>query len=357
MEKEDSMKRLNRIGLVGTICIALVGLLFMSPAFAAEPLVLKVSFWTHAPEKNLYSRANGWILREVEKRAQGRIKFEYYYSGSLLPGRETVAGVRDGVADIAFCVSFYEPGKLPLSTVTTLPLAGKNYYSTAMALRELMQMPEMQAELDKFNLKFLSHCTNSSYALWSAKPIKSISEIKGQKLRAIGGQAKMVKALGGVPVSVVSTELYTALERKTLDGTLANPTFGTDYKFQEVCPYYYAMMFGNAGIFLGVNKDSWKKIPPDIQQMFTDLAEDAAKAGHEIYELKGVKKLQSLEQKGIVTITQPSAEDIKEATAIAQNTVWKEWVEKMEKKGLPGQKVLDNYLRLVKKWDARNPFK
>jgi len=351
------MKNLNRMGLVAAVIVALMVVLNAGPAFAAKPLVLKVSFWTHAPEKNLYSRANGWILREVEKRAKGRIKFEYYYSGSLLPGRETVAGLRDGVADIAFCVSFYEPGKLPLSTVTTLPLAGKNYYSTAMALRELMKTPEMKAELDKFNIKFLSHCTNSSYALWSSKPIKSIEDIKGKKLRAIGGQAKMVKALGGVPVSVVSTELYTALERRTLDGTLANPTFGTDYKFQEVCPNYYEMMFGNAGIFLGINKNSWKKIPADIQQMFTDLAEDAAKAGHEIYELKGVKKLKSLEKQGIVTITKPSAADSEKATAIAQNSVWKEWVEKMEKKGLPGQKVLDNYLRLVSKWDARNPFK
>ncbi len=337
--------------------LSVVFLLNVVPAAAAQPLTLKVSFWTHAPEKNLYSRANGWILREVEKRAQGRIKFEYYYSGSLLPGRETVAGLRDGVADIAFCVSFYESGKLPLSTVTTLPMAGRNYYSSAMAFRELMQLPEMKAELDKYNIRYLAQCTNSSYAVWTSSPVKSLDDLKGKKLRAIGGQGKMVKALGGVPVSVVSTELYTALERKTLDGTLANPTFGTDYKFQEVCPNYYAMLFGNASVFLGINKDSWKKIPADIQKMFDDLAEDAAKAGHEIYELKGVKKLQELKQQGVVTVTQPSKADVARATAIAKETVWKEWVEKMNKKGLAGQKVLDNYLKLVEKWDARNPFK
>ncbi len=344
--------------MVGLASMMVLIFLFNAiPVLAAEPLTLKVSFWTHAPEKNLYSRANGWILREVEKRAQGRIKFEYYYSGSLLPGRETVAGLRDGVADIAFCVSFYETGKLPLSTVTTLPMAGRNYYSSAMAFRELMQLPEMKAELDKYNIRYLAHCTNSSYALWSNSPIQSLDDIKGKKLRAIGGTAMMVKALGGVPVSVVSTELYTALERKTLDGTLANPTFGTDYKFQEVCPYYYGLLFGNASVFLGINKDSWKKIPADIQKMFDDLAEEAARAGHEIYELKGVKKLKELQQQKIITLTQPSAADVAAATQIAKKTVWQEWVEKMEKKGLAGQKVLDSYLSLVEKWDAKNPFK
>jgi len=351
------MKGLNKTAIWLGVVLAFFLLLNPGSAFAEKPLVLKVSFYTHAPERNVYSRANGWILQEVEKRSNGRIKFEYYYSGSLVPGRETVAGLRDGVADIAFVVSFYEPGKLPLGTVTTLPMLGRNFYSTAMAFRELVQLPEMQAELDKYNIRYLSHCTNSSYTLWTNTPVHSVADLKGKKLRAISGQDKLIKALGAVPVSVVSTELYTALERKTLDGTLANPTFATDYKFQEVCPYYYSMMFGNGTVFLGINKDSWKKIPPDIQQMFDELAEPAARIGHEIYEFEGLKKLKALQKQGVVTITRPTPEDVAYVTRIAKETVWKEWVEKMNEKGLPGQKVLDTYLKLVEKWEARNPFK
>lgn len=339
------------------LVLALSALGMTQPAWSASPapLILKTSLFT--PAGIPYVKANGWILQEIEKRSQGRIKFEYYYSGSLLPAKETVAGLKTGVADMGIASGAYEPGKLPILTVLSLPMAGARFFSSAMATADLMELPEAKAELDRYNIRFLSFWQNTSYGLWSIKPIKTIADMKGKKIRAVGEQATFIKDLGGVPVSMVVTETYNALQRGTVDGTLANPIFAFDYKFNEVCPYYNSLMFGNVGYVLAINKDSWKKIPPDIQKLFVELREEAAKVGHDIYETAGWKNIEEAQAKKKVTIFKPSEEDLALARKVAQDTVWKDWVEKTNKKGLPARKILDTYLQALDKWEARSPFK
>ena len=322
---------------------------------AKNPLVLKVATW--APATATYVRANGWILKEVEKRSKGRIKFEVYYSGSLIPARETLPGLQSGVADVAYVPTAYAPGKTPLCTVTSLPMTDRNFYTSAMAFADLAQTPEVKAELDKYNISYLSFLQTSSYHFFMNKPIASIKDIKGKKIRAIGMQSALLKELGAVPVSIVATEIYTALERGTLDGLLGNKLFPFDYKLVEIAKHVYETYLGSATFFMGINKDSLNKIPADIQQMFLDFREEAARKGHEIFEKQGDKYVEDYAAKGKLTVKKSSPEEMAHVRKVAKETVWKSWVEKMNKKGLPGQKVLDNWLNYQEKWAARNPFK
>ncbi len=96
--------------LIG-ICLFGLSTALAEPARGAQekPLILKVAIFT--PAGITYTKANCWILEEIEKRSKGRIKFEYYFSASLLPAKETVNGLKTGVADIAIASGAYEPGK------------------------------------------------------------------------------------------------------------------------------------------------------------------------------------------------------------------------------------------------------
>ena len=99
--------------LTGICCLFALSITLAQPAQGAQekPLILKVAIFT--PAGITYTKANCWILEEIEKRSKGRIKFEYYFSASLLPAKETVSGLKTGVADIAIASGAYEPGKLP----------------------------------------------------------------------------------------------------------------------------------------------------------------------------------------------------------------------------------------------------
>ena len=262
-------------------------------------------------------------------------------------------GMKDGVADIGTVPPAYMPGKLPLLTVATLPATSSSYFAATMSMAELTKMPEIKAELAKWGVRYLSFLGTSSYGIFTSKPVKKISDLKGKKLRTIGDQAALVKALGAVPVAIVSTEVYTALQRGTLDGSLANPTFGQDYRFDEPCPYYYRLPFGTSTHMMAITIDAWNKLPADLQKMFEDRLEATARKGADMYEGSGERRLNEKAAKGTMTITEPSAEDLAFHIKTAKDTIWKAWVAKMNKRGLPGQKVLDRWIELNQKWEKR----
>jgi TRAP-type C4-dicarboxylate transport system substrate-binding protein len=173
----------------------------------------------------------------------------------------------------------------------------------------------------------------------------------------IGLQSNLLDALGGVPVALGATEIYQAIEKGTLDGGGANPTMALGYKWEEVSKYYYPVHFGNMAMFVGVNKNSWKKIPPDIQKHFAALHDVACGVSHEIYQGEGETIMKNMVAAGKVVVTQPSPEDIAKVRSVAKEKIWSDWVDKMNKRGLAGQKVLDRWVELLEKWHGQTPFK
>ena len=340
-----------------TWMVVILGFMLIGSGGAAHggPIILKVS--AHTPPPIPHSRAGMWIIQEVEKRSKGQIKVEYYYSSSLIPAKETIAGLQDGVADIAFVNATYEPGRLPLSTVATLPATSPGrYYPTAKAVADLYKMPEMKAEIDQYNIMYLGPLPNTSYGVWSKKPLRSLADLRGLKVLATGEHATLMKTLGAVPVSMVSPEAYSALQKGILDGGLANPTMGIGYKWEEVCAYFYALPIGNYGMFVGMNKNSWKKLPAGVQKMFQDLHDEACRQAHQIYQGYGDQMLKKVVAEKRVTVQQPSAEDVTALKKIAKEEIWIKWVKKMEEKKLAGQKVLDRWLELLQFYHAQSPL-
>jgi TRAP-type C4-dicarboxylate transport system substrate-binding protein len=334
--------------------------LVLGPAYAAQnkPVTLKFSVWTPSPDVNMFSNANSWLVREVEKRSKGRLKVEYYWAGSLIPAKKTVDGLKSGIADMAFVNSDYAPGKLPLCTVGSLPVISHDYYTSSMALRELMKMPALKKELDSNNIMYLGQVTNISLGFWTKQRVRSIADLKGKKIVIDGDRARVMQALGVTPVAIISTEVYPAMDKGTVDGGTANPGYAGDYRWQEVAPYYFELMLGNVGdMFIGINKDSWKKIPADLQKMFLDLQVEAIEAGHKLYQGNAENNLKTWVEKKIVTVSKPSAADVALLEKTAKDLIWVNWVEKMKKRGLPGQEVLDKWIELNKKYAKMSPFK
>jgi len=355
--KEEKMKRMRLFFLiVTTLAISMsVNALYAAPP--AKPLILKAATWepAHIP----HAKAVMWFVQDVEKRSQGRIKVEYYWADSLIPRKQLVEALQKGVCDIAYINPAYQPGKLPLMTLSTLPATSPGeYYPTSKAYQELMQMPEMKAEIDKLNIQYLGPTVTTTYGIWtSKKQVRRIEDLKGLKIRAVGLMGNLLHALGGVPVSLGAGEIYQAIDKGTLDGGGANAPMAIGYKWPEVAKYYYTFPLGNMAMILGVNKDSWKKIPPDIQERFKATHDIALGAAHDIYQGGGEVMLKRMVDAGKVILTEPTPEDLAKARKVAKEKIWSDWVKKMEEKGLPGQKVLDRWLELLAKWHGTSPFK
>jgi TRAP-type C4-dicarboxylate transport system substrate-binding protein len=353
-----SKRNFLRTWFVGTVIfLSCVSLMPVDATAQVKPVTLKMTVWTAAPEMNVFSQANTLLVREVEKRSGGRLKIEYYWSGTLLPAKDTVSGMQTGVADLGFVVPTYEPGKLPLSTVASLPAISHDFYPASMAAAELHEMPELKAELAQHNIMYLSYVANTSAGIWTRRPIRSLADLKGKKIASQGDAATLLRSLGAVPLNMITTEVYQAMEKGTVDGGLANPGYASDYKWWEVAPNYYELLFGNSGaIIVAINKNSWNMIPADLQKMFVDLREEICRKSHDIYQTNAETKLKKQVADKVVSHFKPSAADKDGLEKVAKEVVWMKWVDRMKERGLPGQKVLEAWQTLYKKWDDKSPF-
>ena len=321
----------------------------------AKPMVLKASIQT--PANMPFAQILYWWLDEVEKRSGGRIKFERYPGESLAKAAEQLDALESGMADVSLFVTTYTPGKVPLNTLTALPFSLKYSWVNATSYYQLIQeMPEVKAEYTKHNIRLVSSYATGPYYVFSTKQIRTFSDFKGKKIIATGPVAELLKAAGAAPLGVVITESYESLQRGTADGAIFGPSAAGTYNMDEVCKFLLTLPLGGVCGPIGMNLNTWNRLPKDIQTMIDNLVPEHAKALHKIYQIDGDGKYMERFKKGGVQITEPPPELMSEMRKIAQDTVWAKWANDQEKRKLPGKKVLEAFLKLIDKNTAANPF-
>jgi TRAP-type C4-dicarboxylate transport system substrate-binding protein len=325
-------------------------------AAPAQPMVLKASIQT--PAGMPFSMVLYAWLDEVEKRSGGRIKFERYPGESLAKAAEQVDALESGMADVSLFVTTYTPGKIPLNTLTGMPFTfGQAWVNATSYLQLVQSMPEVENEFTRHNIKVVASYSTGPYYVLSTKPIRKIEDFRGKKIIATGPAAEWIRAVRGAPMGIVITESYESLQRGTADGAVFGPSAAGTYHMEEVCKYILKMPVSGACGPIGMNMATWKKLPPDIQKIITDLAPEHAKTAHKIYQIDGDGKFLETFKKTGVELIEPSAAMMAEGLKVAKDVVWEKWANDQEARKLPGKKVLDAYNRLLEKNLAVNPFR
>ena len=262
------------------------------------------------------------------------------------------------MADVSLFVTTYTPGKIPLNTLTALPFSLKYAWVNATSYYQLVQeVPEVKAEFTKHNVRVVSSYGTGPYYVFSTKPIRTFGDFKGKKIIATGPVAELLKAAGAAPLGIVITESYESLQRGTADGAVFGPSAAGTYNIDEVCKHLLMLPVGGVCGPIGMNMNTWNRLPKDIQTMIDNLVPEHAKADHRIYQIEGDEKFMERFRTRGVQILEPSPELSAEMRKIAQEVVWGKWANDQEKRKLPGKKVLEAYLKLLEKNTAANPFK
>ena len=266
--------------------------------------------------------------------------------------------LESGMADVSLFVTTYTPGKIPLNTLTGMPFTfGQAWVNATSYLQLVQSMPEVENEFTKHNIKVVASYSTGPYYVLSTKPIRKIEDFKGKKIIATGPAAEWIRAVRGAPLGVVITESYESLQRGTADGAVFGPSAAGTYRMEEVCKYLLKLPVSGACGPIGMNMTTWKKLPPDIQKIITDLAPEHAKAAHKIYQIEGDDKYLAIFKKKGMELIEPSSALMVEGRKVATDVVWDKWAKDQEARNLPGRKVLDAYVKLLEKNQAINPFK
>ncbi len=306
-------------------------------------ITLNYSNFFPAPHKNSIL-ADAWC-KEVEKRAQGKVKITYFPGGTLTPAAQTYDNVVKGIADIGMSVFAYTRGKFPLIEVFDLPLGYKNGVQ-ATGLVNAFYAKFKPKELDDVKVLFLH--AHGPGILHSKAPIAKMEDVKGKKIRATGLAAKIVQALGGAPVGTTMPETYDALRTGVAEGAMAPIEALQGWKWGEVVSST-TQNFGSAytaSMFVVMNKAKWNSLPPDVQKVMEDVSKEWTVKQGQTWDEIDKEGYEFTKKRGNKIIALSKEEDARWAQAV--RPILDEYVKNMKAKGLPGDEALKFCLDYLK---------
>lgn len=246
------------------------------------------------------------FAKKVEEATNGEINFVVHSGGSLLPGAETLQGISDGLAVVGDILAAYTPADLPVNNIIgDLGFLQDNAYVAAFAAADVrFKNADLQAEWLEHGIVYGGNWSTSAYHLRCVPEVRSLADIEGKRVRAsVGAQIDFLKSVAAIPVSVPGTEIYTGLERGSLDCALVADESLSGLRLSEVIDYTTVMPLGVFidGATWGYNQDFWKEIGAENRRILLDLmaeqlvmvqiglrADDAA-AADEAKTAQGVK--------------------------------------------------------------------
>lgn len=286
---QKTMGRLSLIVILALVC----GL--WTAAFAQAP---KAEFKLKLMGIN--RTLDPWKLYEewcqsVEKRTNGRVQFELISLPELgLQGAETIRVLKTGVVDVTETYGGYVAGELPLIEILELPGIFPN---PETAKKAILAWKPMEAKIldEKANAVLLAMAVYPDQAFFSKKPLRKLEDFKGVKTRVHSvALSSLVAGLGGEPLTIPFAETYTALERGTLDAAISGTKPGFGLRWYEVAKYLVGPISMRPHVALAMNKNTWKRLPADIQTILKEeaekLVEGKAFEAIEVWNKEGIDK-------------------------------------------------------------------
>lgn len=298
-------------------------------------IVLKYSNFFPAPHANSII-AEQWS-REVEKRTNGRVKVNYYPGAVLTPASQTYDSVVKGIADLGLSCQAYTRGKFPLTEVVDLPLAYRSG-SAATKMINSFYKKFRPKEYDETEVMYLH--AHGPGILHTKRPVNSLEDLKGMKIRSTGLSAKIAQSLGGAPVGMPMTESYDALSKGVTDGILCPNEALKGFKLGEVTAFTtenYGSAYSTA-FFIVMNKARWNSLPKDIQATIRQINEEWIDRQSRVWDDIDTEGKAFAIQKGMKYIKLAPQEDAKWAGRV--KPILDEYVQGCKAKGLPGDEVL-----------------
>jgi TRAP-type C4-dicarboxylate transport system substrate-binding protein len=320
------------------ICAALAFIL-AAPAFAADTISATHVF----PASLIYSRSFLEYVKKANEAGKGEFAIQVRGGPEAIGMMEQPGAVRSGVVDMVYSPCAFYAAVVPECDAVSAssidgPTARKNGGT------ELLN----QIHQKRMGTIFLGWVDSGiRFSLWSTKEPKFDAagqiDIKGFKVRGNPiYNAFLTTYLGAQVINLNSSELYTALERGTVDITAWTQIGLMDLNWDRYIKYRILPDFFSTDLVILVNQKKWESLSPKTRQILQRVAVE-----HETSSLRDLQALwkkeqAELEKRGIKTVSQ-SAEASKKFVAGARTASLQRMKERMEKSG-----GTENYDRVVK---------
>jgi TRAP-type C4-dicarboxylate transport system substrate-binding protein len=285
--------------------------------------------------------------KEIEKRTSGQVKINVFSGGTLTPADQTYDGVVKGISDIGMSVFAYTRGRFPLMEALDLPMGYPNG-RTATRVANDFYKKFTPKELDGVKVLYLH--AHGPGLLHTLKPVNSLGDLKGMKIRSTGLSAKVVETLGAVPVAMPQGGTYEALQRGVVDGTFTPIETLKGWKQAEVVKFTTdsSGIGYTTAMFVVMNLKKWNALPKDLQAIFEEVSEqwiDVHGKTWDSLDLEGRQFSVDLGNKII-----PLSKEENNRWKKAVSPIFQNYIRAADAKGLPGQQAVKEVESLIKKY-------
>ena len=262
------MKRL----IVGVVVLVVAVLLVLPVNRAAAQTPVKLKFSNFFAATHQYAVLGQQFCEEIKKRTNGKVEITYYPGGILTTATKMFEGVVNGVSDIGLAHCEYTRGRFPVTETLSFPLGYTSGYVAGQVANDFFNQYHSK-EWDAVQVLWF-YSTGPQIVSTVKKPVRTLDDLKGQKIRTAGRPADILRSIGGTPVAVEMADIYDGLQRGVVDGLLSSMEVQKGWKTGEIIKY--ASLSYKAGtvftFYVVMNKNKWNALPEDAKKVFKEVS-------------------------------------------------------------------------------------
>lgn len=295
---------------------------FCSPAFAEAEFTLKMQ--SYYPSAMM--RVEQTFAETVKRESGGRIEVQAFSGGELVPTSQILNAVRTGTVDMGRGIGQLFTETSIGAIESGMPMAWTSIDEANTVFFELGLADLVAEDYAANGVTYLGPVWAAPYHFLGKRPIRSIQDMKGMKIRAVGASAKMLSSVGVQTVSMPPEDIYLALTTGQIDGVL----YGSAFEYQETKYYEGGRFFNSTPVLdpivdsLVINPDVWNSLPADLQKVIQDAADEMRGGYYSWITEQDKATIDSLFKN---TTTEFSEEDMRAMTEAAVK-VWEEEAKK-----------------------------
>jgi TRAP-type mannitol/chloroaromatic compound transport system substrate-binding protein len=277
------------------------------------------------------------FCKTVGEITEGKLTIEGFPAGAIVGTFEMFDAVKAGVFDAMHCFDVYWPGKIPAATfLSSYPFGMDRPDQWETWYQKLGGREIAREAYGKHNMYYIGPIQHDDNLIHSKVPIRSFEDFKGKKLRYPGGIiADIYRAAGVSTVLLPGGEVYPALEKGVIDGAdYVGAAINYNLGFGEVAKY---IIMGPPStpclhqpvdlMSVEININTWKKIPPHLQQLFEAAVEWHSWDQYTAVQAADIIAFKKFQTEQGVEVIRLSEEDIAKFRRFAP-AMWVEWAKK-----------------------------
>lgn len=272
------------------------------------------------------------LAEQVKEATNGNWEIKLHYGEALSKARENLDGISIGAFDGAMICNFYHPKKNPGLMVLSLPFLPIDSWEDHVSVRKAVyEHEQVKKEMAKWGAQIYSSAYLPMYEVMGrGKPPRTVADWNALSVRAGGGIGSVLAKIGATPTSTTATEVYTGVQQGTMDAAAFPFTYAhVSYRIHEVSDWFTSNFSpGTADCPVVFSTRSYKKLPPQYQELLTELEPIIAEQQRLAYESVDAENLPMLREK--LTEIVYAEEEIKKIREEFARPVIEEWIEENE---------------------------